>query len=110
MNISQLKSAFPVFIAKVLFAIFLLPQRALGDECSTLNNQPLVLIGVQLEIFAFFFFFKPPACPPGYFKCSTGLCIQQMQRCDGVNNCFDESDELFCGLYSLIRDLDYKTH
>lgn len=36
-------------------------------------------------------------CPPGYFKCSTGLCIQQMQRCDGVNNCFDESDELFCG-------------
>ncbi|XP_042665450.1 transmembrane protease serine 7 [Centrocercus urophasianus] len=35
-------------------------------------------------------------CPPGYFKCSTGLCIQQMQRCDGVNNCFDESDELFC--------------
>lgn len=32
-----------------------------------------------------------------------------MQRCDGVNNCFDESDELFCGLYLLTRDLDYKT-
>uniref|UniRef100_A0A8B9ZFN7 Transgelin 3 n=2 Tax=Anas platyrhynchos TaxID=8839 RepID=A0A8B9ZFN7_ANAPL len=37
-------------------------------------------------------------CPPGYFKCSTGLCIQQIQRCDGINNCFDESDELFCGI------------
>uniref|UniRef100_A0A663NCY6 Transmembrane serine protease 7 n=1 Tax=Athene cunicularia TaxID=194338 RepID=A0A663NCY6_ATHCN len=35
-------------------------------------------------------------CPPGHFKCSTGFCIQQMQRCDGINNCFDESDELFC--------------
>ncbi|NWT97948.1 TMPS7 protease, partial [Urocynchramus pylzowi] len=35
-------------------------------------------------------------CPPGHFKCSTGLCIQQMQRCDGINNCFDESDELSC--------------
>ncbi|XP_069725158.1 transmembrane protease serine 7 isoform X3 [Phaenicophaeus curvirostris] len=35
-------------------------------------------------------------CPPGYFKCSTGLCVQQMQRCDGINHCFDESDELFC--------------
>ncbi|XP_068764757.1 transmembrane protease serine 7 isoform X1 [Struthio camelus] len=35
-------------------------------------------------------------CPPGYFKCSTGLCIEQVQRCDGINNCFDESDELFC--------------
>ncbi|XP_009866245.1 PREDICTED: transmembrane protease serine 7, partial [Apaloderma vittatum] len=35
-------------------------------------------------------------CPPGHFKCSTGLCIQLTQRCDGINNCFDESDELFC--------------
>ncbi|NXS97626.1 TMPS7 protease, partial [Jacana jacana] len=35
-------------------------------------------------------------CPPGHFKCSTGLCIQQRERCDGINNCFDESDELFC--------------
>ncbi|OWK54008.1 Transmembrane protease serine 7 [Lonchura striata] len=37
-------------------------------------------------------------CPPGHFKCSTGLCIQQMQRCDGINNCFDESDELSCDI------------
>ncbi|NWX97468.1 TMPS7 protease, partial [Nothoprocta ornata] len=37
-------------------------------------------------------------CPPGYFKCSTGFCIPQVQRCDGINNCFDESDELFCAV------------
>lgn len=57
MSVSQLKSAFPVFITKVLFAIFLLLRRALSNEYSMLNNQPLVLIGVQVEIFAFFSFF-----------------------------------------------------
>ncbi|KAJ7320381.1 hypothetical protein JRQ81_019892 [Phrynocephalus forsythii] len=35
-------------------------------------------------------------CPLGSFECHTGLCIQQPQRCDGINDCFDESDELFC--------------
>nr|XP_015105906.2 transmembrane protease serine 7 [Vicugna pacos] len=35
-------------------------------------------------------------CPVGSFRCSSGLCVPQAQHCDGVNDCFDESDELFC--------------
>ncbi|KAJ6662723.1 hypothetical protein lerEdw1_011363, partial [Lerista edwardsae] len=35
-------------------------------------------------------------CPLGSFECHTGLCIQETQRCNGINDCFDDSDELFC--------------
>ncbi len=36
------------------------------------------------------------ACPEGHFLCSTGLCVEKFRRCDGLDDCQDESDEIFC--------------
>ncbi|XP_010736745.3 transmembrane protease serine 7 [Larimichthys crocea] len=35
-------------------------------------------------------------CPESYFLCSTGLCVEKSRRCDGLDDCHDESDEIFC--------------
>uniref|UniRef100_A0A671RUU3 Peptidase S1 domain-containing protein n=1 Tax=Sinocyclocheilus anshuiensis TaxID=1608454 RepID=A0A671RUU3_9TELE len=35
-------------------------------------------------------------CPEGHFPCSTGLCVENFRHCDGLDDCQDESDEVFC--------------
>ncbi|XP_048122344.1 transmembrane protease serine 7 [Alosa alosa] len=35
-------------------------------------------------------------CPDEHFLCSTGLCVEKSRRCDGMDDCEDESDEVFC--------------
>ncbi|TRY78991.1 hypothetical protein DNTS_005025 [Danionella cerebrum] len=30
-------------------------------------------------------------CPEGHFLCSTGLCVEKSKRCDGVDDCQDET-------------------
>ncbi|XP_060756554.1 transmembrane protease serine 7 [Neoarius graeffei] len=35
-------------------------------------------------------------CHEGHFLCTTGLCVEKDRRCDGLDDCQDESDEVFC--------------
>ncbi|XP_033842101.2 transmembrane protease serine 7 [Periophthalmus magnuspinnatus] len=35
-------------------------------------------------------------CPESHFLCTTGLCVDKVRRCDGLDDCQDESDEIFC--------------
>lgn len=35
----------------------------------------------------------PPQCQPGEFACSNSRCIQERWKCDGDNDCLDNSDE-----------------
>lgn len=36
-------------------------------------------------------------CGEGYFTCANNLCIPNVYRCDGENDCGDKSDEQDCG-------------
>uniref|UniRef100_A0A3B4AS87 EGF-like domain-containing protein n=1 Tax=Periophthalmus magnuspinnatus TaxID=409849 RepID=A0A3B4AS87_9GOBI len=36
----------------------------------------------------------PPQCQPGEFACKNNRCIQERWKCDGDNDCLDNSDEV----------------
>ena len=40
-------------------------------------------------------------CPPGVFQCKNHMCIDISNKCNGFNECGDNSDEIDCGKYSL---------
>lgn len=38
----------------------------------------------------------PSPCEPNEFKCRNGRCALKLWRCDGDNDCEDNSDEIDC--------------
>lgn len=47
-------------------------------------------------------------CRPDEFQCNDGICIMGYKRCNDINDCSDQSDELNCGFISSFNDIiDY---
>ena len=44
---------------------------------------------------------RPTSCHSWEYKCNNSYCIYQWDVCDGVDDCGDNSDEWFCGMYQL---------
>lgn len=36
------------------------------------------------------------SCPKNTYRCNYGACVARDARCNGVINCADNSDELYC--------------
>uniref|UniRef100_A0A8C9T919 Low density lipoprotein receptor-related protein 2a n=1 Tax=Scleropages formosus TaxID=113540 RepID=A0A8C9T919_SCLFO len=45
---------------------------------------------------------EPPTlqCGANSFSCANGKCVTQNYRCDGIDDCHDNSDELHCGAHN----------
>lgn len=41
-------------------------------------------------------------CSPLEYRCGNGQCIKENQRCNGVFDCADRTDETHCGRYLFI--------
>lgn len=48
----------------------------------------------------FFFCIEWKSCKDGEWQCNNKQCIHSAKRCDVTTNCFDESDEKDCGIFT----------
>uniref|UniRef100_A0A663N6G7 Prolow-density lipoprotein receptor-related protein 1 n=1 Tax=Athene cunicularia TaxID=194338 RepID=A0A663N6G7_ATHCN len=62
-----------------------------GRQCACAEDQILGLDSVTCQ--ANPSYIPPPQCQPGEFACKNNRCIQERWKCDGDNDCLDNSDE-----------------
>uniref|UniRef100_A0A8C5IDS3 EGF-like domain-containing protein n=1 Tax=Junco hyemalis TaxID=40217 RepID=A0A8C5IDS3_JUNHY len=62
-----------------------------GRQCACAEDQILGSDSVTCQ--ANPSYIPPPQCQPGEFACKNNRCIQERWKCDGDNDCLDNSDE-----------------
>uniref|UniRef100_A0A8B9CK99 LDL receptor related protein 1 n=89 Tax=Aves TaxID=8782 RepID=A0A8B9CK99_9AVES len=62
-----------------------------GRQCACAEDQILGVDSVTCQ--ANPSYIPPPQCQPGEFACKNNRCIQERWKCDGDNDCLDNSDE-----------------
>ncbi|KPP78525.1 low-density lipoprotein receptor-related protein 1-like [Scleropages formosus] len=62
-----------------------------GRSCACAEDQLLDTDNVSCK--ANPSYIPPPQCQPGEFACKNNRCIQERWKCDGDNDCLDNSDE-----------------
>ncbi|XP_023125210.2 low-density lipoprotein receptor-related protein 1 isoform X1 [Amphiprion ocellaris] len=62
-----------------------------GRSCGCADDQILDVDNVTCK--ANPSYVPPPQCQPGEFACKNNRCIQERWKCDGDNDCLDNSDE-----------------
>ncbi|KAK2516454.1 Lrp1 [Columba guinea] len=62
-----------------------------GRQCACAEDQ--ILGGDSVTCQANPSYIPPPQCQPGEFACKNNRCIQERWKCDGDNDCLDNSDE-----------------
>ncbi|XP_072571437.1 low-density lipoprotein receptor-related protein 1-like isoform X1 [Paramormyrops kingsleyae] len=62
-----------------------------GRSCACAEDQLLDADNVSCK--ANPSYIPPPQCQPGEFACKNNRCIQERWKCDGDNDCLDNSDE-----------------
>ena len=67
-------------------------------QCQLINCT-CPLGSVNLEIRTRLQFLHSLDCPSPNFQCANGLCVDYNYRCDGYNDCRDNSDEQNCSCY-----------
>ena len=68
----------------------------MGVMRGTAVSFPLILIVFQLMWPKCFVIICTVSCQSGAFRCSNGQCVRSSDRCDGIRDCSDGSDETGC--------------